>query len=132
LDYWDQGRRVETYPALVARVTAPTGNLVTLHRTYLTDDGQKAPVDAPRKLMPYPQDRSLRDSAIRLAPLPPCLGVAEGIETALAVQRMTGMPVWATGSAALLATWEPPAGVKHVTIWADRDRSGAGERAAAG
>ncbi|WP_408034222.1 toprim domain-containing protein [Thiorhodovibrio winogradskyi] len=40
------------------------------------------------------------------------------------------MPVWATGSASLLACWEPPAGVEHVTIWADRDHSGTGERAA--
>jgi hypothetical protein len=58
------------------------------------------------------------------------MGITEGIETALAVRQRTGMPVWAAVSAALLACWEPPAGVRLVVIWADLDRSGTGQAAA--
>jgi hypothetical protein len=56
--------------------------------------------------------------------------VAEGIETALAVQAMTGLPVWACLSATLLQGFRPPAGTQRLSIWADRDRSGTGEQAA--
>jgi hypothetical protein len=134
LGYWerddhDQPQCVGRFPALLARVSAPDGTPVTLHRTYLTADGRKAPVAAPRKLMGYPGDR-LVGGAIRLFPAAPVLGVAEGIETALAVHRRTAMPVWSAVSAGLLARWEPPTGTSLVVVWADRDRSGAGETAA--
>jgi putative DNA primase/helicase len=58
------------------------------------------------------------------------LGVTEGIETALAVHRRTGMPVWAAVSANLLERLEPSPKTSLVVIWADRDWSGAGEAAA--
>jgi hypothetical protein len=114
---------------MVALVTDTDGVPVTVHRTYLTSDGRKAPVAEPKKLMAYPSDR-LVGGAIRLFPPTPALGVAEGIETALAVHRRTGMPVWSTVSAGLLARFEPPAGTSLVVVWADRDRSGTGEAAA--
>ena len=47
------------------------------------------------------------------------LGVAEGIETALAVHLRTGMPIWSAISAGLLARTEPPAGTSLVVVWAD-------------
>ena len=68
--------------------------------------------------------------SIRLFAAGPTLGVAEGIETALAVHLRTGMPVWSALSAGLLARLEPPAETSLVVVWADRDRSGAGEEAA--
>jgi putative DNA primase/helicase len=134
LGYWqrndhDEFELVGRYPAMVALVTDTDGVPVTVHRTYLTSDGRKAPVAEPKKLMAYPGDR-LVGGAIRLFPPTPALGVAEGIETALAVYRRTGMPVWSTVSAGLLARFEPPAGTSLVVVWADRDRSGAGEAAA--
>jgi hypothetical protein len=134
LRYWqrnehDERALVGRFPALLALVTDSDGTPVTLHRTYLTPDGRKAPVAAPRKLMGYPGDR-LVGGAIRLFPAAPVLGVAEGLETALAVHRRTAMPVWSAVSAGLLARLEPPAGTSLVVVWADRDRSGAGEAAA--
>jgi hypothetical protein len=117
------------FPASVALVTGADGVPVTVHRTYLTADGRKAPVPEPRKLMEYPGHR-LVGGAIRLTAPGPVLGVAEGIETALAVHLRTGMPVWSAVSASLLARPEPPAGTNLVMVWADRDRSGAGEAAA--
>ena len=37
------------HPAMIAMVTGPDGAPLTLHRTYLTDDGNKAPVIEPRR-----------------------------------------------------------------------------------
>jgi len=134
LGYWrrnhhDELELVGRYPGMVALVTGSDGMPVTVHRTYLTPDGRKAPVPEPKKLMGYPGDR-LVGGAIRLFPSAPVLGVAEGIETALAVHLRTGMPVWSTVSAGLLARFEPPADTSLVVVWADRDRSGTGESAA--
>jgi len=134
LGYWSGNRHDELelvgrFPAMVALVTGSDGMPVTVHRTYLTPDGCKAPVPEPKKLMGYPGDR-LVGGAIRLFPPAPVLGVAEGIETALAVHLRTGMPVWSAVSAGLLARFEPPADTSLVVVWADRDRSGAGAAAA--
>ena len=134
LGYWqhndhDEAELIGRFPAMVALVTGADGMPVTVHRTYLTADGRKAPVAEPKKLMGYPGHR-LVGGAIRLSAPGPVLGVAEGIETALAVHLRTGMPVWSAVSAGLLARLEPPAGTSLVVIWADRDRSGAGEAAA--
>lgn len=134
LGYWQRNDRDEAeligrFPAMVALVTGADGMPVTVHRTYLAADGRKAPVAEPKKLMGYPGHR-LVGGAIRLTAPGPVLGVAEGIETALAVHRRTGMPVWSAVSAGLLARLEPPAGTSLVVVWADRDRSGAGEAAA--
>jgi putative DNA primase/helicase len=134
LGYWqrndrDEAELVGRYPAMVALVTGADGAPVTVHRTYLTPDGRKAPVPDPKKLMGYPGDR-LVGGAIRLFAPRQTLGVAEGIETALAVHLRTGMPVWSAVSAGLLARLEPPAETALVVVWADRDRSGAGEAAA--
>jgi hypothetical protein len=134
LGYWERNGRGEPellgqYRAMVARVCGADGAPVTLHRIYLTAGGDKAPVPSPKKLMGCADGR-LAGGAIRLFPPEPILGVAEGIETALAVHLRTGMAVWSAVSASLLARLEPPPGTTLVVVWADRDRSGAGEEAA--
>ncbi|MBK1620696.1 hypothetical protein CKO42_20130 [Lamprobacter modestohalophilus] len=137
LPYWhrDAQRRPVLrghFPAMLALVRAPSGAPISLHRTYLQTHGQgKAPVAAPRKLLPAIAGRSLRGSAVRLMPAGESLGIAEGLETALAASALSAMPVWACLSATLLARFVPPKGVRHLTLWVDKDRSGAGERAAA-
>lgn len=130
LPYYEDGKLQGHYPAMVARVSAADGRKVTLHRTYLTPEGTKAPVEHVKKLMEYPSDWVLRGGVIRLFPAGPVLAVTEGIETALAVHHITGEPVWAAVSAALLEAFEPPPEVCRLDIWADLDRSGAGESAA--
>jgi hypothetical protein len=123
------------FPAMLALVSDADGRPVTLHRTYLRSDGRgKAAVPSPRKLMAHARSTPLCGAAIRLSAADTSaqveLGVAEGIETALAVQAMTDLPVWACLSATLLQGFRPPAGTQRLSIWTDRDRSGAGERAA--
>lgn len=116
------------YPTMLARFQDPAGKSVGIHRTYLTDDGHKAPFPKVKKLMP--PCGVMTGGAIRLFPPGPEMGIAEGIETALAVRQRTQMPVWAAYSSSLLASWEPPEGTRLVVIWADLDRSGGGQSAA--
>lgn len=55
------------------------------------------------------------------------LAIAEGIETALAAPFR---PVWACLSAGGMAAFPVLAGIEALTIFADNDASGAGQRAA--
>jgi len=128
LAYFEDGRIRGRFPALLALVRDAGGKAVTLHRTYLTPDGRKAPVPAPKKLMSV--WGQINGGAVRLGAPRSLLSVAEGIETALAVREVTGLTVWPTLSCTLLERFEPPARVTTLLVWADRDRSGAGERAA--
>ena len=136
LGYYEDNRRLADYPTLIAQVTGQGGDAVTIHRTYLTPEGRKAPVDSPKKLMRHPLARQMTGGAIRLVPANHRLAVTEGIETALAVTEATGIPAWATGNAHLLATFQPPAGIDQILVFADKDRpsrqhpSGHGQEAA--
>lgn len=124
--------KIGDFPALVCAVRSPEGEILTLHRTYLTSDGKKAPVDSARKMMPVAHDVRLGGSAIRLGqPQNGYLAVAEGLETALAATQGSGIPCWSTVNASLLAQFEPPKDVHTLVIFADKDRSRTGEIAAA-
>lgn len=134
LKYWDSElqRNTGTYPALLAAVTSPEGEILTLHRTYLSQDGGKAKVSSQKKLLP-PAGK-LAGSSIRLCspfsrgPGDVALGVAEGIETALAARQLFGIPTWSCVSASLLEKFVPPPKVTSIYIFADNDRSGTGQR----
>ncbi len=138
LGYYADNHLVARYPAIVGQVTGQGGEAVTLHRTYLTASGHKAPVEAPKKLMRHPSARQLTGGAIRLVQPGSRLAVTEGIETALAIIEATGLPAWATGNAHLLETFVPPSGVSQVLVFSDKDRpsrqhpSGHGQEAARG
>lgn len=121
------------YPALLAVFRDALGRPCTLHRTYLTPQGRKAPVEKSKKCMCVPSFRQMGGGAIRLYPLQgPRMHLAEGIETAMAVRQLLGPaePVWATTSNTLLQSFEPPEGIEQVVVWADKDRGRAGEAAA--
>lgn len=68
--------------------------------------------------------------AVRLARHGDTLGIAEGIETALAASILFGVPCWAALNANRLAVWEPPAEVRKVVIFADNDANFVGQTAA--
>jgi len=123
LSYYDGEKRIGEFPAIIAMVSGIQGNPVTIHRTYLTQDGKKASVESPKKLMSYPKDRKIIGGAIRLVDPGPVLAVAEGLETALAVMDGTGLPVWCAVNAYLLEHLVPPVGVRRVLVFADKDRS---------
>ena len=112
------------WPGMLAQIVGPDNRVVGLHRTYLDPwTGHKAPVKVPKKVL-RARGETLTGSAIRLYCGGRTLGLTEGIETAIAVQKVTGMPVWATTSATLLRSVRLPEGITRVVIWADRDPAG--------
>lgn len=118
------------FPCLLAPVkNAKTNRLATLHRIFLSEEGDKAPVpDAKRIMTAIGQ---LVGASIQLYPAQPGkpLGLCEGIETAIAVRAGTSMPVWPCVTAVLLEQVVLPDYIKHVVIWQDLDRSCRGEQA---
>ena len=115
------------HPAMVAMVSGPDGVPATLHRTYLTQEGRKAPVEAPRRLMPGAIPEG---AAIRLFEAGPVLGIAEGIETALAASSLFHVPTWAAVSSGMLAKWVPPETTREVVVFGDGDAKFGGQAAA--
>lgn len=126
LVYRDGAEVIGRFPALVAMVTGTDGKGVTLHRTYLKDGG-KAAVPSPKKLMP---GKPIKGAAIRLHPAGNVLGIAEGIETALAAHQRFGVPVWSCVSAVGIESFIPTQDVRKVIVFGDNDESGTGQAAA--
>lgn len=126
LAYYDGETFIGKFPAMVARVVDRGDSGLTLHRTFLKD-GRKALVDSAKKLMP---GKPISGGAVRLSPAGVCLGIAEGIETALAASELFGLPVWSCISAHGIETFEPPVGIDKVTVFADNDISYMGQKAA--
>lgn len=118
----DSGAVLGIFPTMLARVTDTVGQVVNLHRTYLFD-GKKAPVPSPKKLMPGP----IKGALVRFGRPVDILGLAEGVETALACAQLFSLPVWASlGVTNLTAVSELPSTVKRVRIYADNDANMAG------
>ena len=67
---------------------------------------------------------------MRLGPVAETMGIAEGIETALAASIIHKIPVWATLSAGAMTKWEPPLGIRSVVIFADLDATFTGQTSA--
>ena len=123
LSYFDGGNKIGVFPAMIAPVISVDGSVVTLHRTYVTDEGRKAPVASPKKLMPA--NGPLSGAAIPLGrPKAGVVGIAEGIETALAVRCASNIPTVAAYCASNLASWCWPAGARHIMIFSDNDAAG--------
>lgn len=113
------------HPMMVALLVDPGGTPVQLHRTFLRPDGRgKALMAAPRRFMsgPVPSGASVRLHRYEGGPL----GIAEGIETAIAAAMLYEMPVWSALDAGKLAKWRPPEQCRSVVIFADNDAHGKG------
>jgi putative DNA primase/helicase len=109
--------------AIVSGHNMDDRNGVTLHRTMIGFGNEVQW----RRLMPG----KLPDNvAIRLGEVAPCMGIAEGIETALSASVLFNVPVWAAISAPLLKKWRPPDGVRKVIIFGDNDENYTGQEAA--
>lgn len=124
LPYRIDGETVGTWPAMLARLSAPDGRLLALHRTWLTTDGRKAPTPGACKKL-TPTAGHLSGACIRLGkPKAGQIGIAEGIETALAARHASGMPTVAAYSAGALASWIWPSDLRRLVIFADADPAG--------
>lgn len=127
----EDGKLIGTFPAMMAMLTNAEGKGVTIHRTFL-QDGKKAPVDSPRKLITLPEGYTMSGATIRLSDYADVIGVAEGIETALAANILHGIPVWSCVSTAGIESFALPSTnrVKRVVVFADNDENFAGQKAA--
>ncbi len=109
------------WPGLIALPRLVTGERAPgIHRTFLLDDGSaKGP--SGKKML-----GSVAEAAVRLFAMPADghLGIAEGIETALAAHALFGTAVWAALSADGLARFRWPEGTTRVTIYADAGDAG--------
>ena len=120
LSYADEGRFLGYFPAMLAPVVGPDGELRSVHRTYLGD------VPKRKKLL----SAVGTGAAIRLFEPTHELGIAEGIETAIAAHEMFGLPTWATISATIMEGFTPPEGIRRITVFGDNDANFAGQKAA--
>jgi len=129
LFYFHQGPDV-WYPAMIAKIQRD-GETIGLHITYLDPEGNgKAPCSKPRKIRKCVENIS--GGSIQLFPPKPDrpLAISEGIESGLAIRDISGFPVWCGISSTMLEKIQIPKHVHRVYIGADKDRSGAGKRAA--
>lgn len=126
LDHYPACLRHGPGPMMLAKVVSPDGKAVNVHRTRLTPHGDKAEGNV-RLLM---EGEFPGGSAVRLAPPTDTLGIAEGIETALAASILFGVPVWALLVAQNLAKFREPEGVTRVIVFGDHDDNYTGQAAA--
>jgi hypothetical protein len=125
----EDGKLIGYFPAMLALIER--GNeAISIHRTFLTPDGCKAPVDSPKKMMEIPSGKIVMGGAICLENPGRVLSVTEGFETACAVIEATGMVTWPLISSTMMSGFEIPVGVEKLIIWSDLDRSFAGSFAA--
>ena len=127
LDYWeidDTGKPLKTgvFPAMLAIVRNSQGKPVALHRTYLTEDGRKAQVSAPKKILKV---HDLAGSGVRLfSPRDGLIAVCEGIEDALSAWILWQIPTWAVLGTSGMKTFRSPEEILGLTILADNDEPG--------
>lgn len=125
VDYRDDGKVIGKYAAMLAPIMR-RGEFQTFHVTYL-DDGAKADVRCPRKILP---GGAIAGGGVELYPAAEVMGVSEGIETGIAAKIISGLPVHAAISAGGMAKWDAPDIAREVHIYADNDGNLAGHAAA--
>ncbi|MBA9860171.1 toprim domain-containing protein [Ralstonia insidiosa] len=124
MKYWEKDDNEEwvlvgTYPGMLAAIQGPDGVCCNIHRTFLTEDGEKAPVESARK---KELSIGVKGGAIRLVPLVGReMSVAEGIETSLAVIRYRGESCWSAVDAGGMEEIFIPDEVELVRIYQDND-----------
>ncbi len=106
--------------AMLAAVRDARGALIAIHRTFLDPVApQKAGFDNPKRLLGLPEQ-----GAVQLGQSRSVLGLAEGIETALAASMIHAIPVWAVLGNERFGMVSIPAQVTELVILADNDAGG--------
>jgi putative DNA primase/helicase len=125
----------EKTPAMIALVRDVVDDRpIAIHRTALTPDGNKAVIKGNSRLSLGP----IAGGAIKLSPdahVTICLGIAEGIETALSMREIAEFgpsPVWALISAGGLAAFPILSAIESLFIAVDADEAGRRASAAVG
>lgn len=115
-----RGAAAHFRPALLAAVRDESG-LVAVHRTFL----DLGPVRLSAMASPKRALGPLGRGAVRLRPPEAgILGLAEGIETAMAATLLTGIPCWAALGTERFGRVELPAAAERLVLFLDNDRGG--------
>jgi putative DNA primase/helicase len=115
-------------PAMVAAVQAPDRRVIAVQVTLIDPRGnRKAQVRIPRKRV-----GALGWGAVRLAAAGDALGLAEGVEKALAAMQLFNVPVWSSLGAGRMHRVHVPDQVSELHVFVDNDAAGqaAAERTA--
>lgn len=114
------GGRLARRPAMIARISDECGTLA-IQRCFLDLPRSKLSMDLKpaRRMLGRPGA-----GAVRLFAHGEVLGLAEGIETALAASVLLGMPVWAVLGSARFARVRVPANVARIVLLPDADQAG--------
>ncbi|MES2989409.1 MAG: CHC2 zinc finger domain-containing protein, partial [Pseudomonadota bacterium] len=125
-------------PALVAPLVGGLGETSAVQRIWCKGsveyDGTNCQADARAPLVTRKKTLGvMSDGAVRLQPAGAVLGLAEGVETALAASQLYRVPVWAVCGAARLGHVAITPDVKILMIFGDNGATGhdLAERAAA-
>lgn len=111
------------HPTIVARVQGPDGGGRGVWRIYLKADG-RGKLAVPEKSSAKVGLGPTGGGAVRLGGIGPIIGLAEGVETALAVRELgVRYPVWAATSTSGIISFEIPPGVERVIVYPDPDRN---------
>jgi hypothetical protein len=107
-------------PALIAAIRERR-RIVAIHRTFLDGTGASRARDLVDSRMMLGRPGR---GAVQLMPAGPILGLAEGIETALAATRLHRIPVWAILGTARAAQILLPDWLDRLVLLFDRDEAG--------
>jgi len=114
-------------PAIVAAVApldAPH-DVCAIQRTWIAEPGRKAALAAPKAAL-----GAIAGRGVVLGKIEDAVVIGEGVESALSASAALNLPAVAALGCANLRRLAIPDRVRRVLIGADRDESGAGERAA--
>lgn len=117
------------FPAIVAKVQNLLGELIAVHRIYLTKDGRKISDQYPNLKAKLSLGKVF-SGAVQLFQAGSSLCVAEGVETAAAMSQIFKQPAWAALGSNLRNVVIPDS-VEHLIIGIDNDPHKAGEKSAA-
>lgn len=120
------------HPAMVAAVVDENGRCCNIHRTFLTDKGKKLALqepdsDDPTLLVDLPSKKLMpsvgaKHYQIRLArPVDGVMGIAEGIETALAAMVYSDVPTWSVVADTGMVNFIVPDVITRLVVFADND-----------
>ena len=129
LEYFS-GQTIMKFDSLVCRVQTENNEGVQLHRTYL-HNGKKAQVSYPKKLTSSDERLESKCRFIKIGePKHGVIAIAEGIDTALSVYLATGLGCYCCVCAQNIKNFELPQDCTSVVVFADKDRSQVGVKAA--